>query len=71
MHINQVINMLVAARDQGAETVMIVLPSENGMHHAAYVDWISPAPVNNRAFLLPLVDEQEVLGNEEAESIDL
>lgn len=70
MNLNQLINMLSAARDQGATKASVILRNENGIHDCAEIDWVSPEPIQDVVYILPLA-QREVLGNEAAESVDL
>ena len=71
MDLNQLINMLVAAREQGAKFASIAIARpETGAHESAGVDWVSTAPVDGVVYILPM-PQREVLSNAAAESVDL
>lgn len=68
MQIDQLINMLHAARDQGARYVQIARQEAGlGVQHG--VDWVSMRPVDGCVYV-GCLPEQEVLSNEAAESLD-
>lgn len=70
MNIDQLINMLTAARDSGAKEAAIVVRQPGAHHLCTGIDWVSTEVVEGVAYILPM-QTTEAMPNAASDAMDL